>query len=303
MTSRPFASTVALTLVLIAPAAARAQDSLGPIRALYASAEYEEALSAIGRLKSDSGAAASTVEVDRYRALCLIALGRSAEADQAIEAIVKGDPLYQPAAGEASPRVRATFSEVRRRVLPGLVRALYADAKAAYERKSMAEAAEKLEKTLKVIDDPDCEGQELGDLRLLVVGFLDLAKAAAPASTSSAPAPNADASAPSAAPGTGSTPAPAAAAPAVINAVALKQDMPKWNLPNLGSRSAEYRGWIEVEIDEQGTVVNATITDPVHPMYDPLLLKAARDWKYEPARRGGQAIKSTRRVEVVLRNR
>jgi TonB family protein len=301
MTRRDFASTVALTISLLAPAAAGAQDTLGPIRALYASAEYEEALSAIGRLKSDDGAAASSIEIDRYRALCLIALGRSAEADQAIEAIVKGDPLYQPGSGDASPRVRAAFSEVRRRVLPDLVRTLYADAKASFERKSMVEAAEKLEKTLKVIDDPDCEGTELDDLRLLVVGFLDLAKAAAPAPAPTA-ASTANAAAPAPPANTGA-PAPPAALPAIVNAVALKQDMPKWSLPNLGSRSAEYRGWIEVEIDEQGTVVNATITDAVHPMYDPLLLKAAREWKYEPARRGGQPIKSSRRVEVVLRNR
>lgn len=300
MTARQLASTVVATLVLLAPGtAARAQDTLGPIRALYASAEYEEALSAIGRLKSDNGDAVSSVEIDRYRALCLIALGRSAEADQAIEAIVKGDPLYQPAPGDASPRVRAAFSDVRRRVLPTLVRTLYADAKASFERKAMAEAAEKLEKTLKVIDDPDCEGQELDDLRLLVVGFLDLAKAAAPAGAPNRPAANGT----SPALGTGTAPVPALPPAPLINAVALKQEMPKWNLPNAGSRAAEYRGTIEVEIDEQGTVVNATITDPVHPLYDPLLLRAARDWKYEPARRSGQPIKSTRRVEVVLRNR
>ena len=38
----------------------------------------------------------------------------------------------------------------------------------------------------------------------------------------------------------------------------------------------------------------------VHPMYDPPLLAAARQWKYEPARRAGVAVKSSKRISVVL---
>jgi hypothetical protein len=38
----------------------------------------------------------------------------------------------------------------------------------------------------------------------------------------------------------------------------------------------------------------------VHPTYDLELLTAARLWKYEPARRNGVAVKSSKRISVVL---
>jgi hypothetical protein len=141
-----------LAILLLSSASAAAQDSLDPVRNLYASAEYEEALTAIGRLKSNADLG-GVVEIDRYRALCLIALGRSAEADQAIETTVTLDPLYQPAAADASPRVRAAFAAVRRRVLPTVVRSLYASAKAAYDRKAFVEARTVWTRTVRVIDN------------------------------------------------------------------------------------------------------------------------------------------------------
>ena len=62
----------------------------------------------------------------------------------------------------------------------------------------------------------------------------------------------------------------------------------------------QFSGIIEVDIDEHGDVVAARMINAVHPMYDPELLTAARLWKYEPARRGGAAVKSSKRVAVVL---
>ena len=59
------------------------------------------------------------------------------------------------------------------------------------------------------------------------------------------------------------------------------------------SSRAEFRGAIEVDIDERGLVVGAEIAEPIHPLYDGLLLRAARDWQYEPARRNGQPVKVT----------
>ena len=46
--------------------AQNAADALGPVRQLYASAEYEEALTALGRLQSDTPT--TGLEMDRYRA-------------------------------------------------------------------------------------------------------------------------------------------------------------------------------------------------------------------------------------------
>jgi tetratricopeptide (TPR) repeat protein len=282
-----------LAILLLSSASAAAQDSLDPVRSLYASAEYEEALTALGRLKSntDSG---GVVEIDRYRALCLIALGRSAEADQAIETTVTLDPLYQPAAADASPRVRAAFAAVRHRVLPAVARSLYASAKAAYDRKAFAEAADGLDKTVRVIDNLEGGNPELGDLRMLASGFLDLSKAAIV--KPSLPPPPAPAPAP--------TPAPVDFVPApplpFSNVVAKRQDLPQ--LPfSLARTKGQYFGAIEVEINEAGDVVGARVIQSVHVLYDPLLLVAAHEWKYEPARIDGRPTAVRKRVEVVLK--
>ncbi len=281
-----------LAILLLSSASAAAQDSLAPVRNLYESAAYEEALTAIGRLKSNADLG-GVVEIDRYRALCLIALGRSAEADQAIETTVTLDPLYQPAAADASPRVRAAFAAVRHRVLPTVVRSLYASAKAAYDRKAFAEAADGLDKTVRVIDSLEGSNPELGDLRMLASGFLDLSKAAI-AKPAPAPAP---------------TPAqvvevPVALAPAAplpfSNVAAKRQDLPQVPF-SLAATKGQYRGTVEVEINEAGNVVGARVIKSVHVLYDPLLLVAAREWKYEPARINGRPTAVRKRVEVVLK--
>jgi len=84
------------------------------------------------------------------------------------------------------------------------------------------------------------------------------------------------------------------------NVVAKRQDLPQ--LPfSLATTKAQYRGSIEVEINEAGNVVGARIIQSVHVLYDPLLLAAAREWKYEPARIDGRPTAVRKRVEVVLK--
>ena len=41
----------------------------------------------------------------------------------------------------------------------------------------------------------------------------------------------------------------------------------------------------------------------VHPAYDRLLLQAAREWTYQPARANGAAVPSEKVVQVVLKPR
>ena len=66
------------------------------------------------------GASADRKSIEQYRSLCLLALGRGSEAESAIAAVVTADPAYLPGDAEASPRVRAAFSDVRRRLLPDI---------------------------------------------------------------------------------------------------------------------------------------------------------------------------------------
>lgn len=309
-------STLSLSFVavLLAATAASAQDSLGSIRELYASAAYEEALSALGRLRAEAPAA--TLDIDRYRALCLIALGRGADADRVIESIIAVDPLFVPSPAEASPRVRAAFSTVRQRVLPGVARSMYQTAKAAYDRKAFADAVKALEDTVMVIDA--IEGRprvELSDLRTLATGFLDLSRAAltppasAPLPSSSfkasaampvkpAASPAVAAPAPTPEPAPAPTPPPADAPAADTRLVAIKQELPPMPY-SIGV--GEYRGTVEVQIDEHGNVTSARMLEPVHVAYDPILLRATRDWKYEAPRMNGKPVASLKRVEILLR--
>ena len=84
--------------------------------------------------------------------------------------------------------------------------------------------------------------------------------------------------------------------------MAIEQVLPPWNPGWFGTQFlSEYRGVVEVSIDEAGAVVSARIAEPVHPLYDVQLLEAATHWRYEPARRGGKPVASSKSVEVVLK--
>jgi len=283
----------ALALTCFVATSAAAQDALTDARNLYESAAYEEALAAFGRLKTDAGAA-TVAEIDRYRALCLMALSRASEADRVIESIVTNDPLYQPGATDASPRVRAAFNTVRQRILPGMARQLYVEAKGLFDRKAYPEAVRALEKTVTVIDNVDPASRaDLGDLRLLASGFLELSRAAA----APAPAPATAAAGPAPV-----VPVPAAPTlPASTTLVVLRQDVPPLPFSLAAAGKQEYRGLIEVEIDEAGKVTDVRIVQSVHALYDVMLLKAAREWSYEAPRVGGKPTASRKRVEIVLR--
>ena len=294
--SRSIRLTLALTFLVATSAAA--QDALTNARNLYESAAYEEALVAFGRLKAEAGPA-TAAEIDRYRALCLMALSRASEADKVIESIVTNDPLYQPGATEASPRVRAAFNTVRQRVLPGVARQLYVEAKSLYDRKAYPEAVRALEKTVTVIDNVDTANRtDLGDLRMLASGFLDLSRAA------SAPPPAAAAERTTAAAPASSPVAPPSAdamLPASTNLVVLRQDVPPLPFSLAAAGKQEYRGLIEVAIDEAGKVTDVRLLQSIHALYDVMLLKAAREWAYEPPRVAGKPTASRKRVEIVLR--
>src|SRR5262245_49307174 len=185
---------VVASLLLMSATVAAGQDSIAAARDLYASAAYEDALAVLNRLPANR-AIDEARAIEQYRAFCLLALGRTAEAEQAIATVVAADPMYRPNT-DLSPRVRATFSDVRRRVLPGIIQQRYMQAKAAYDRKEFATAAAQFQQTLDAMNDPDAAAAlsqpPLSDMRLLAVGFKDLASnVAAPPPPPPAPAPTA----------------------------------------------------------------------------------------------------------------
>lgn len=271
-------STFLLITFATAPMVA-AQDSLKAVKDLYASAAYEDALTAVGKIDSP---AEPNIEAEQYRVFCLVALGRMDEAAQAVESVLTLRPEYRPDSSDASPRIQALFSQVRQRIGPALVKRQYQQGRAAMERKDREEALAQFEAMLRIANDPDVRNEaSISELRELGTGFLELSKAL-PAKPKPAEA----------------RPAPVAARPSVISPpVVIQQKLPPW-VPDPVSRATEFKGAIRVQISADGKVTNAEILKSVHPAYDQSLLRAARTWLYEPAKKDGVPIPSEKTVEV-----
>jgi TonB family protein len=304
---RVISSGLFAAAILVWPVAMFAQDSLSAARELYASAAYEDALAVLSRLNAAGLRPDDGRTADQYRALCLLALGKTAEASQAIEAVVAGQPLYRPSEGDVSPRVRAAFSDVRRRVLPGLVQQRYAQYKVAFDRKDYQTASAGFNELLALYADPDLANAvgrpPLADLRVLIGGFYELSLQAL------APAPE-----PPPARASASRTAAAAAVPApqlqlpeppkfytsadanVVPPVVLRQQVPSYP----GTVKQPMVGAIEVMIDENGNVVAASMRGPVAPAYDRQVVLATQNWRYKPATINGVPVKFRKLIQVSI---
>ncbi len=287
-----------------------AQDSLAAARDLYASAAYEDALSVLDRLPPPRSVEDARA-ISEYRAFCLLALGRTTDAEHAIAALVAEQPMFEPAAADMSPRLRATFSEVRRRTLPVIIQQRYADAKAAYDRKEFAAASQGFQQVLTMLSEPSLApvvGQPpLSDIRTLATGFKDLAVAATPppplpaVATPKAPDPE------PVRPPAPSAPAskPVAAAPrvyastdtGVVPPATIRQELPAFP----GQVMIPKQGVIEILIDETGSVESAAMRVSVSTAYDALALAAAKSWRYRPALVNGLPVKYRKAVQITIK--
>jgi len=296
--------TASMVVALISAAQAQMRDGrenpLTAARDLYASARYDEALAVLSGLPSDV-VATDRRSIEQYRSMCLLALGRSSEAESAIAAVITADPLFMPGEADASPRVRSAFSEVRQRLLPQLASTRYAAAKAAFDRKEYSSAESQFRNLLLLLDDPQMVGRQ-ADLRTLANGFLDLASAAA-APPPEPKKPEAAAPAPTAA----TPPAPrepriwTAEDAGVTPPVAIRQEVPR--VPTTLSAQARERAILELLIDEQGRVINLNLRLSIHPMYDPQLMAAAKEWRYKPATVDGVPVKFKKLIQVTVDKR
>jgi hypothetical protein len=289
-----------LLVGMAAPVAAQ-QDPLSSARELYASARYDEALATLNSLRVSEDVAVKPGDVravEQVRSLCLLALGRASEAEEAISAVVAVDPFFQPGEADAAPRVRAAFQDVRRRMLPEIATERYASAKASYDRKDFASAADQFRQVMALLRDPDMQGR-LPDLRTLSGGFLELSESAVKAAETAAAKP-AEPVMP---------PPPARVVPKVYTSddaevtppVTVRQDVPK--VPMTFINQVRDRGIIEVVIDELGRVESAAIRSSVYPPYDSMLLSAAADWRYRAATVNGQPVKFRKRIQISIARR
>lgn len=279
-----------------AKASAGEQDTLARAKDLYGLAAYDEALAVLNRLRETTSAPVSS-EVAGYQLLCLLALGRTDDAQKAIEALVKVDPLYRPSESMMSPRTRARFDAVRRELLPGIVQETYDKAKAAFDRKELPIALAQFDRVLTLLEEPTlADVQHMADLRRLATGFRDLSKAAA-ADVPAAPAP---------APAVASRPTPDPTRTytgddaGVVPPSVVSRRMPMWTPGNELEKRKEFRGLLELVINEAGDVTAAALPRSVHPSYDRSLVTTAQTWKFRPATKDGTPIKYRMTIEIRL---
>jgi hypothetical protein len=219
--------------------------------------------------------------------------------------------------------VASQFSAVRRRLLPPIIRRGFAEATARYREGATERARQQFDQVLKLLDDPALQNdQALSDLALVAGAFVELTKAQAPppaiapiarslVAASLPPSLPAPVAAPEPAPPAAAPTAVASTAPAPMRvtasepvafepAVAVVRPLPKWIPPDPRTATRKYAGTIAVEVDPRGRVVAAASKRTIHPAYDPVVLAAAYNWVFQPARQNGRPVKSEVMVDIEL---
>jgi len=293
--------------------AAPPPDDLAAAKALYAQGTYEDALARLNTIHGD----ATANDVDEYRALCYLALGKTAETQHALESLFGRSPLFKMSDADVPPRLVAMYHDVRRRLLPAAVRSEYAKAKTNFDQKNYSAATTGFTDLLLLINDDDLgdEAAALADLKMLGEGFLNLASIEQQKADAAAAAAKAAASAPPVTPKPEPPPQPAPATSTppdngpkiytdadrdVTPPSDISRPLPEWNPTNPQWRKFELRGAIRIIVDENGKVESVSLVQSVHESYDPLLLAAARQWTFKPAMKNGQPVKFLKIVAVLL---
>jgi hypothetical protein len=293
-------ATCTVAVLLLSGPRLHAQDSLEAARQLYASAEYTSALSMLNALASGDSPREERRAIALYRTLCLLAVGRGAEAERAIEAMVSADPLYRPDADEIPPRMRTAIADARKKMLPGILHEKYKDSKSAFDRQDFGRAAVGFKEMLDGLADPDISvaaaQSPLADLKTLAVGFYELSsKALVPVP---APAPVvAEALLPPGPPATIQAPKVYTSDDRnVVPPQAIRQQIPAFP----GKVTVPRSGVLELVIDKSGRVESAMMRVPVNAQYDRMATSAAKSWQYQPATLDGAPVKFVKRIQVAL---
>lgn len=306
--SSPLFKHVVVSFVLAAtlrPAWAQQRatpSSIDRVKKLYETAAYDEALGELDQIFQQDPAQVQTSQelraVQQYRALCLLALGRTVEAEATIDRMIATDPDYQPDPNETAPRLVSMFYRARSRVVPMLARRQYESGRALYDRHQYAEAVAEFTSVIARLDgitvDPSTAAAT-SDLRMLASGFLELSRAALlPARAIPATVMKA-----------------AEVAPAVVDRiwtdedrdvippVNISQDLPKWIHQPFGVEG-RFEGQVDVVVNEKGEVESVTLAKSIQPSYDDVALAAAKSWKYSPATRNGVPVKFRKSVGILL---
>jgi outer membrane biosynthesis protein TonB len=205
--------------------------------------------------------------------------------------------MFEPSADDVPPRFVTLVSEAKKKLLPGIARKTFNEGRDQFKSGDREAALEKFDLVLNLTASPGFKDTaDAEDLRTLASGFIELARATAAAAAKAVPP---------AAPPEPETPKAAQAQPVVsvaadvIQPVVVRQTIPPVpsGLSGLGSPTAS----VKVEIGIDGKVVNASMQQSSHPLYDRLVLQAARDWLYTPALLNGRPVPSEKVVTIQLR--
>jgi hypothetical protein len=291
------ATACAMALVLATPARLAGEDSVAAAYQLYASAEYQSALSMLNSLLAGDLPLQDRQSLELYRTLCLVALGNVEEATAVIDTMLLRQPLYRPSAEDTPPRVRMLFAESRKRLLPRFIQQRYVLAKADFDRREYPAAAAGFSEVLLALSDPDlgrAAGEApLADLRVLAAGFNDLAVRSVPP-----PAP---------APIVPPPPAPKPLVPTshepytkdsadVVPPIALRQDLP----PFPGRVRTARNGVLDIVIGPTGAVESAELIGGFEPAYNRMVLAAVKNWAFQPARLEGAPVRFRKQIQIVV---
>jgi tetratricopeptide (TPR) repeat protein len=265
----------------------RVVNRLSQATVLYESAEFDAALAALKEI--DSGAITSEEQRDKalYEALCLLALDRKIEAETTIEQVVRAEPLFRPST-DTPPRLRAVVEGVRGRLRPSIAQQHYVLGKELFDREDYAAALKEFTLVVELTNHERDQGSSpLRDVWVLAAGFRDLSRRALDSATPSR------AAAPSA--------TVAAANSQIVPPVVIRQNLPE--LPRsimneIGATRRELTGLLDIVVGEHGDVESVEMLRRIHPLYDLLLLEAAKQWKYQPATRQGKPVQYVRRLAV-----
>jgi tetratricopeptide (TPR) repeat protein len=268
--------------VLFVAAGAAAQEPLTKAKALYDAAAYEDALTILSPVE--------VPEAEQYKALCLLALGRSQDAAGAVERLVTAQPTFEPSAADVPPRFVTLVTDAKRKLLPTLARRTFNEARDQYRNGSKEEALRRFDLVLTLTSDASFkQSADAEDLRTLASGFIELAKASAPVApptpTPAAPKPPERVRAPE--------------PPEIVQPVVVKQFIPPVP-PEVGNQGGPLLS-LRVTIGVNGRVTEATVQQSSHPLYDRLVVQASHDWVYQPAMLNGRPVTSEKVVTVQLR--
>jgi TonB family protein len=273
------AFAIAVMIGLASPASA--QEQLKKAKALYDAAAYEDALTVLSPVDMP--------EAQQYKALCLLALGRTQDAVGAVEKLVTAQPMFEPSAQDVPPRFMTLVSDTKRKLLPSLARRAFNEGRDQFRSGSREEALTRFNLVVALTSDPSFkQSADAEDLRTLATGFIDLAKATAPP-----PAPS-----PAAVTKPVET-APSLDPPDVKQPIVVKQYIPP--VPTEVGTQGNPVVSVRVVIGTSGKVTQATIQQSSHPLYDRLVLQAAQGWVYQPATMNGRPVTSEKVVTVQLR--